>query len=224
MINGLQLLADNSSSPIYQLTTTYRFGQRSADYTGLFYNGSLVAKQSNHYTDLPTLNKILSEEGGPTLILTDLPSGDCTPKSGMMLAAIIVASIFADKKSKEVAVLTCMKDTTRSLQKTIMQYVGFHENILIDTVARVQGLTTDVIVFFVPNTSYIRTLEPHLFNVATSRAKEHTIIIADKNVLEYPTLKPTVRCYLEKLKNDKCTYISSDVETYKQFEQKFYLE
>ena len=41
IINGLQLLADNSSSPIYQLTTTYRFGQRAADYTGTFYNGTL---------------------------------------------------------------------------------------------------------------------------------------------------------------------------------------
>jgi len=224
MIDGLQLLADNSSSPIYQLTTTYRFGQRSADYTGFFYNGTLVANHSRQYYDLPSLKKILSEEGGPTLLLTDMPSGDYTPKFAIMLAAYIVGSILSNDKSKEIAVLTCMRNTTRSLQKTIVQYVGSYSNVLIDTVARVQGLTTDITIFFVPNTSYIRTLEPHLFNVATSRAKEHTIIIADKNVLEYPTLKPTVRRYLEKLKNDKCTYISSDIESYNQIEQKFYLE
>ena len=58
-----------------------------------------------------------------------------------------------------------------------------------------------------PNTSYIRTLEPHLFNVATSRAKEHTIIIADKNVLEYPILNPQVRAFLEKLKLEQSVYI-----------------
>ena len=224
MIDGLQLLADNSSSPIYQLTTTYRFGQRSADYTGFFYNGTLVANHSRQYYDLPSLKKILSEDGGPTLLLTDMPSGDYTPKFAIMLAAYIVGSILSNDKSKEIAVLTCMRNTTRSLQKTIVQYVGSYSNVLIDTVARVQGLTTDITIFFVPNTSYIRTLEPHLFNVATSRAKEHTIIIADKNVLEYPTLKPTVRRYLEKLKNDKCTYISSDIESYNQIEQKFYLE
>ena len=224
MIDGLQLLADNSSSPIYQLTTTYRFGQRSADYTGIFYNGTLVANHSRKYYDLPSLKKILSDDGGPTLLLTDMPSGDYTPKFAIMLAAYIVGSILSNDKSKEIAVLTCMRNTTRSLQKTIVQYVGSYSNVLIDTVARVQGLTTDITIFFVPNTSYIRTLEPHLFNVATSRAKQHTIIIADKNVLEYPTLKPTVRRYLEKLKNDKCTYISSDMESYKQIEQKFYLE
>ena len=58
-----------------------------------------------------------------------------------------------------------------------------------------------------PNTSYIRTLEPHLFNVATSRAKEHTIIIADKYVLDCTTLDMKVRKYLERLKQDKSIYV-----------------
>ena len=61
--------------------------------------------------------------------------------------------------------------------------------------------------FFVPDYSYIRTIEPHLFNVATSRAREHTIIIADKYVLDCTTLDMNVRRYLEKLKQDKCVYI-----------------
>ena len=207
LINGLQLLADNSSSPIYQLTTTYRFGQRSADYTGIFYNNSLTAKSSPSFTDIPSLDKILSEKGGPTLVLTDMPSGDTSPQFAIMLVAYIVGCILNDNKTKEVSVLTCMRNTTRALQKTILQNIGSHSNVLIDTVARIQGLTTDITVFFVPNTSYIRTLEPHLFNVATSRAKEHTIIIADKNFLEYPTIKPMVRKYLARLKEDRCIYV-----------------
>jgi superfamily I DNA and/or RNA helicase len=108
-----------------------------------------------------------------------------------------------------------MRNTTRALQKAIVQNLGSHSNVLIDTVARVQGLTTDVTIFFVPNTSYIRTIEPHLFNVATSRAKEHTIIIADKNILSYPTIKPLVRKYLERLKEEKSIYIPSNKNTMK---------
>ena len=207
LIDGLQLLADNSSSPIYQLTTTYRFGQRSADYTGMFYNNSLTAKSSLSFTDIPSLDKILSEKGGPTMVLTDMPSGDTSPQFAIMLAAYIVGCILNDNKTKEVSVLTCMRNTTRALQKAILQNMGSHSNVLIDTVARIQGLTTDITVFFVPNSSYIRTLEPHLFNVATSRAKEHTIIIADKNFLEYPTIKPIVRKYLARLKEDRCIYV-----------------
>ena len=211
MIDGLSLLADNSSSPIYQLTTTYRFGQRAADYTGIFYNDSLVAKHDESYSDLPSMSRILRKDGGPTLVLTDMPPGDYTPEFAAMLAAYIVGSVLHDNKKKEIAVLTCMRNTTRALQKAIVQHVGSHSNVLIDTVARIQGLTTDVTIFFVPNTSYIRTIEPHLFNVATSRAKEHTIIIADKNILSYPTIKPLVRKYLERLKLEKSIYIP-DIE------------
>lgn len=207
LVEGLKLLADNSSSPIYQLTTTYRFGQRSANYTGVFYNDSLVSFESKRFNDLPSMCKILSNEGGPTLILTDMPSGDSTPQFATYMASYIVASILNDSPNKDIAVLSCMKKTTRTLQMAITQKVGSKKNLIVDTVARVQGLTTDITIFFVPDYSYIRTLEPHLFNVATSRAKEHTIVIVDKYVLDCYTLDKNVRKYLEKLKKEKSIYI-----------------
>lgn len=209
MVNGLNILADNSSLPIYQLTKTYRFTQRSADYTGIFYKGTLNAVNHENIHIPPSMSKILSEEGGPTLILTDMLSGDYKPEFAIMLSAYIVSCILNDDKKKEIAVLTCMRDTTRTLQKAIIQNVGSYSNVLIDTVARIQGLTTDITIFVVPNASYVWTLEPHLFNVATSRAREHTIIIADKNVLRYPTLNPLVRKYLERLHREKSIYIPS---------------
>lgn len=207
LIEGLKLLADNSISPIYQLATAYRFGQRAANYTGVFYNDSLVAKESPKYNDLPSMFKILSKDGGPTLVLTDMPSGDCTPQFAIYIATFIVDNIVKDNKDKEIAVLTCMKKTTRALQMAITQKVRTRKNLLVDMVARVQGLTTDITIFFVPDYSYIRTLEPHLFNVATSRAREHTIIIADKYVLDSTILDTKVRRFLERLKQDKCIYI-----------------
>ncbi len=108
--------------------------------------------------------------------------------------------------------LTCLKKTTRALQQSIIQNLGLKANILIETVAKVQGLTTDITIFFVPDYSLMRTLEPHLFNVATSRAREHTIIVMDKYVFEYPTLDTNVRIYLETLKKDFCVYVSSKIE------------
>ena len=207
LIEGLKLLADNSMSPIYQLATAYRFGQRAANYTGVFYNDSLVAKESPKYNDLPSMFKILSKDGGPTLVLTDMPSGDCTPQFAIYIAAFIVDNIVKDNKDKEIAVLTCMKKTTRALQMAITQKVRTRKNLLVDTVARVQGVTTDITIFFVPDYSYIRTLEPHLFNVATSRAREHTIIIADKYVLDSTILDTKVRRFLKRLKQDKCIYV-----------------
>lgn len=207
LVDGLKLLSGNSSTPIYQLTTTYRFGQRAANYTGIFYNGSLVAKESHEYNGFPSLSRILNKYGGPTLVLTDMPPGDNTPEFAISIAAFIVANILSDNKNKEVAVLTCMKKTVRAIQMAITQKVGAKKEVLVDTVARVQGLTTDVVLFLVPDYSYIRTLEPHLFNVATSRAREHTIIIADKYCIDSLILSPKVRDYLVQLKNEQCIYV-----------------
>ena len=179
------------------------------DHTGIFYNGTLVSKNIDKINVLPSIEKILNKDGGPTLVLTDMAASDRTPKFAILLAAYIVGSILSDDKNKEIAVLTCLRKTTRELQKAINQTIPVKANVRIDTVARIQGLTTDITIFFVPNTSYIRTLEPHLFNVATSRAREHTIIIADKNVLEYPILKPKVRAFMEKLKAEQSIYIPS---------------
>ena len=215
LVDGLMLLAENSTSPIYQLTTTYRLGKRAASYTGMFYNNSLVAFQSREFNDIPSMSKVFSLEGGPSLILTDMPSGDKTPQFATLMAAYIVGQILNDNRSKEIAVLTCMKNTTRALQMAIAQNIGTQKNLIVDTVARVQGLTTDITIFFVPDYSYIRTLEYHLFNVATSRAKEHTIIIADRYVFDCPTLEPKVRKYLERLKNERSIYVP-DPEHYKK--------
>ena len=60
MVDGLQVLADNSSWPIYQLTNTYRFGRRSADYTGIFYNGTLVSKNTNSIGLLQSIKRLLN--------------------------------------------------------------------------------------------------------------------------------------------------------------------
>lgn len=207
LVNGLHLLSNDSISPIYQLTKTFRFGKRTAQYTGLFYNNSLVAAESKEYYDIPSMCKVLCKDGGPTLILTDMPSGDNTPQFAIMMAAFIVTNILNDNKDKEIAVLTCMKKTVGALQLAIAKMLGTRKNLIVDTVARIQGLTTEITIFFVPDYSYIRTLEQHLFNVATSRAKEHTIIIADRYMLDCPTLSPKVRKYLEKLKDDKCIYV-----------------
>ncbi|MEY4046766.1 MAG: hypothetical protein RL284_317, partial [Bacteroidota bacterium] len=45
---------------------------------------------------------------------------------------------------------------------------------------------------------YNYSLERRLFNVATSRAKRHTIIIVDKNIISsYPDLNEDVKIYLQ---------------------------
>lgn len=218
MINGLNLLTESSNKPIYQLINTYRFGGRASLYTGMFYNGTLSSKLRKQQLSIPlSLKGILSTAGGPSLVLTDMTPGDYTPDFSMKMASYFVKNILEENKDKEIAVLTCLIRTTKAIQRTIMQYVGVKQNVLVETIARIQGLTTDIVILIIPHVSYLRSLNPQLFNVATSRAREHTIIIADKNILNYSSIDLTVKQFLSKLYNEQMIYIPKDGITYKSY-------
>ena len=83
----------------------------------------------------------------------------------------------------EIAVLSKFKSSVKSLQKAFVTRFGESNRVLIDTVERVQGLTCDICIFFIPNDLCYMSLDRALFNVATSRAKMNTIIICDENIL-----------------------------------------
>ncbi|MBD5238842.1 MAG: AAA family ATPase [Bacteroidales bacterium] len=212
-VNGLMTMSNKRQFPSYQLINTYRLTQRNADYTGIFYRGTLVSAKDDNVLGLSSLNRILHHNGGPTLVLTDMNVSDATPQFAMDMATFIVYSILRENPSTEVSVLTCFRKTTRALQKAVALRMGLGNQVLIETIARVQGLTTDITIFFIPNTSLIRSLEPRLFNVATSRAKSHTIIIADKNILNFAGMNRDVRNFLERLNQESCIYISADNST-----------
>ena len=75
---------------------------------------------------------------------------------------------------------------------------------LVETVARVQGITRDVTIYVIPDTdSKIHSLELRLFNVATSRAKENTYIVCPNSIMGFSYMHPLVRKYFQKLLNDK---------------------
>ena len=208
-VEGLRTLTTKRQLPLYQLTKTYRLPQRNADYTSIFYHGSLVSAKHDPIINFFSLNKAFHSGGGPTLILTDMDVSDATPLFGIDMGTYLVYSILQEQPTAEIAVLTCLRKTTRALQKAIALRLGLGNKVLIDTIARVQGLTTDITILFIPNTSLIRSLEPRLFNVATSRAKSHTIIITDKNILNFAHMDYNVRVFLEKLSEESCIYIPS---------------
>ena len=81
------------------------------------------------------------------------------------------------------------------LQNCFIDEMGNKNNVLIDTVERVQGMTCDICLYFIPNTMMGMSLDKSLFNVATSRATQFTIILADKSVIN-ANCDNAVRAYL----------------------------
>lgn len=204
IINGLSTISEKRIFPKYQLTKTYRLTQRGADFTSIFYKGALKSESKIKPTIIEPIKNAIHSYGGPSLILTNMEVGSHIPQYALDIATFIVHAINEKNKGLDIAVLTCFRKTVRALQKAISLRLGIENKIIIDTVARVQGLTTDITLFFIPNVSMIRSLDSRLFNVATSRSKQHTIIIADENILSYPHMDIKVRKYLERLAEDCC--------------------
>jgi DNA replication ATP-dependent helicase Dna2 len=215
-VDGLKALSGTSSVPIYQLSETYRLPNRGANYTGLFYNNSLKSKAKTEirltFPEIPNdVNVFFNPQGGSTLIKTDLEIGNNKPANALEIAKLLVAHLLKVNETLHISVLSNYIDTVKALQKSIYQTVGNHNNLLIETVARIQGLTTDITIFVIPNSGYNHSLEKRLFNVATSRAKRHTIIISDKNIINsYPHLDEDVKIYLQKLNNEYSFYYSTE--------------
>ena len=219
-VNGIISINTIESIPSYSLTSTYRLTPRAAAFTGTFYRNQLQSAQNKIpnfvYDNLPyVFGDILHEQGGPSLIKLDLPLGEKKPQSALILSTLIVSALLSQKDKLHISVLSCYVDTTKALQKYIFQTIGNHNNLLIDTVSRIQGLTTDVAIYVIPNTGYSFSLDKRLFNVATSRAKRHTIIISDSNILSInPSLIDSeVLNYLSKVDLSKSIYISQNTNT-----------
>lgn len=216
LVDGLKTLSDTSSIPIYQLTETYRLPNRGSDYTGLFYNNTLKSKAKTDirlsFPEIPNnINVFFNPLGGSTLIKTDLEVGNKKPKNALEIAKLLVTHLLMVNENLHISVLSNYIDTVKALQKSIYGSIDDSENLLIETVARIQGLTTDVTILIIPNSGYNHSLEKRLFNVATSRAKRHTIIISDKNIISsYPYFDEDVKTYLQKLNDEYSFYYTTE--------------
>ena len=205
--DGFKSLTSSTVFPVYQLTETFRLSKRAALYTSLFYNKSLNSKNIHESFDSYTgmdkhFAKIFNSRGGPTLIRTDLKPGELKPNNALLLVIEIIKNLISCNEKPSIALLSFFVETTKVLQKSISNTIGYQKNLLIETVSRIQGLTTDVAVYVIPNVGYHRSLEKRLFNVATSRSKRHTILIVDKNILNVSHIDNDVKVYLQKLNKE----------------------
>lgn len=206
MVDGFRTLCEQTPMPDYQLSTTYRLGERAARYTSLFYGDHLRSMQT--VKTLPFSGDKVSSNlnDGPVLITTDMPLGQKAPQWAINICMTLLRQIMTANPKSKVAVLSCFRNTAMQLLRAAGNEGILDSDIIIDTVARVQGLTCDFTIFIIPNTSMWHSLEPRLFNVATSRAIKGTIIIADKAVVSMAK-DSNVRTYMQKLEQEACLYL-----------------
>lgn len=203
IVKGFNTLCANFSYPSFMLKETFRLTGRGAACTGIFYNNDL-----NSVSEVQVVSstiKCMNKNGGPTFWGMDLEPGNKIPNVAIHSIIDLVVKILAEDPETKVAVLSKFRATVRQLQKQFIlqsKKNEIPENLKIETVDRVQGLTVNYCIFFIPNASLKYSLEKELFNVATSRAQYCTVIVADKSLLG-KDMEDVVRKYLLKSQDDK---------------------
>lgn len=203
-VKGFETICHNFTFKSYILSDTFRLTKRGAESTGVFYNNELrsVAETQTIPSKIPELN----QNGGPVFVGLNMKIGDKAPTNAFDTIFDFVCEIIRENPKADIAVLSKFRETVRQLQKHfVIKWTATKElpdNIMIETVDRVQGLTVDYCFFFIPNASLRYSLEKELFNVATSRAKFNTIIVADNSILK-ENMPEEVRKYLLIAQEDK---------------------
>ena len=198
IIKGFQTICSYFGFNSFMLKDTYRMTARGAECTGAFYNNEL--RSVSEIQEVVTSIADLDPKGGAVIKEMEMNIGDKNPQNAFEYIFGLTKSILSENAKTEIAILSKFRETTRQLQKYFtLRWDGkdYPDNIKIDTIDRVQGLTVHYCFFLIPNASLRYSLEPELFNVATSRAMNNTIIVLPITI--YKELIPEeVKNYLTK--------------------------
>lgn len=203
VINGLQTFAFNNNRISYRLTKTRRLTSSAAKLTGLFYNNSLMSiSDIEGKTDFVSKYRdLFHHNGGITIAkLPDSKSGFTNQDIYRLIVAI--ANDIIAKNDKELALLTPYVDIETELYEQYNKISKNYKNITISTVHKIQGLTSDFSIVFLPLKGH--DLNENLFNVSTSRAKQGTLIVTFNNI----TLSDSASIETKSLIN-QCTDVSA---------------
>lgn len=182
LANGFQTLCDNFSFPSFILTESHRLLPNAAALTSSFYHTPIKSVADFDYVIDTNKLPFAQKNGGCTILFKEMPVGEKADRHSCLYAIDIITKLLSIYPDMKVAVLSKFRATVRMLQNCFISQHGSKNNVLIDTVERIQGMTCDVCLYFIPNTMTNMSLDKALFNVATSRAKQLTIIVADKSI------------------------------------------
>ncbi|WP_138994219.1 AAA domain-containing protein [Larkinella sp. C7] len=185
----------------YILTDSYRLTQTSVNATNAFYSGMLRSKSDTllpiDFSKYPLLNNIFQSNGGTSLKMFDLPDSRIPSAACTNLIINLVSTLKLFNGKAEIAVLAFNRDTVRFLQKEIFSKCANTDDVLVETVDRIQGLTTDFCIFFIPTESIPFALQANRFNVATSRARLCTLLISSPDIRYFVNTNASLRYYFE---------------------------
>ena len=198
-LNSYKSFALGTDVKPYRLTTTFRLTKASAKLTASFYNNHFTSVQDENIDFSLCQSKYFPPKGGVLYCQTDDFIDGIASDSGLRIMADVIENISQHYPERPLAIITPFKDTVKVLQKSFITDSRSIEDLTIETIDRIQGMTVDYAILYIPGRNPAFALEERRFNVATSRSRTTTLIISDYPI-ENMHIPSTVRTFISHCK------------------------
>lgn len=205
-VEGLKTMALGSQIKSFRIVTTFRLTSRSAALTKCFYGNRFVSVKKEYLDFADANSPLFPSEGGVLYHCTyDARNGVYSDKADTIIRNVL-ETMEKHYPTRSLAIITPFRDSVKELQKRFCTS-DIELDITIETIDRIQGMTVDYAILYVPGRNPGFALEDRRFNVATSRSLSTTLIISDIPLNEFHTVSPTVIQFV-----DNCDKYDGGVE------------
>lgn len=195
-VNGLITYALGSGTKAYRIITTFRLTPKSAKLTSIFYDNRFTSVKK----DLLDFSKISSpyfpSEGGDLYVYTDDLKNQILSDSALCIIKNVVSLFEKNYPKRSFAIISPFNDSVKQLQKNFLTDTRIGD-FTIETIDRIQGMTVDYTILYIPGRNPGFALDERRFNVATSRSRSTTLIIADVPLQNFHTVPAKVITFLK---------------------------
>lgn len=177
-LDGLTTFALGSKVKSYRIITTFRLTSRSAAVTSLFYGNRFVSVKNDYLDYSLTKCHLFPNEGGVLFYPTgDVRNGVYSEAADRIIHKV-VSMLETYYPNRSLAIITPFRATVTELQKQFSTSDSTID-ITIETIDRIQGMTVDYAILYLPGRNPAFALEDKRFNVGTSRSLSTTLIVSD---------------------------------------------
>lgn len=195
-IDGLKTFALGTDVKSYRIVTTFRLTAASAKLTGIFYNNNFTSVQKS-FVDFSLCPKSYFPNGGGVLYYyTNDYTNGIVSATGIQIVNTIIDNISSKYPDKSLAIVSPFKETVKQLQRDFLTDTAY-DKLTIETIDRIQGMTVDYAILYVPGRNITFALDERRFNVATSRSRSTTLIISDVPLENMHSIPSSVKCFIE---------------------------
>lgn len=196
-INGLSHFVLSKKFKSYRITTSFRLTSVSANQTGVFYSDSLksVKKDFIEYNEFKS--PFFPNCGGTIVHVTAGSDNEIYSDEADHIISYIIKMLETYRPKSTLAVISPFKVCVTHLQQKFATDKR-KIDLTVESVDRIQGMTVDYAIYYIPLGDKSFALDTNRFNVATSRSLSTTLILTDSELMNSYSCKGLVRKFLER--------------------------